>query len=217
MPSITTVHESLPYVDAEPTPSERSAAESLIAQERASSGPDDTFHALLTPLKPSQFLTPLLENELARASNGTKLAALDLSRYESLDPPELDSLSAAEAQAALTTALERAYTSHGYIGSRRAHLALLDSFGKNAWLAGNWHLEGELKAIERELAETKRVIDVVTLQRRGTQDAAGPELKTLEETWRRGVSRTLETETAAENLRRETVDLRRQRARDLAE
>lgn len=77
---------------------------------------------------------------------------------------------------------------------------------------GNYHLEGELKALEAELAETRRAIDVLTLQRKDAQDQAGPEITGLEETWRRGVGRVLETEAAAEGLRREILELRRRMA-----
>ncbi|KAK3309024.1 Pre-mRNA-splicing factor SPF27 [Chaetomium strumarium] len=229
MPSITTVHESLPYIDPDPTPSERAAAEALIAQERALV-PDDANHALL-PLPPkeaqdSPFLTPLLTAELQRLasssssspdqdSSKSKLNALDLSRYEAPDPPSpttLSRLPASEASAQLQTSLARTYASHAYVASRRTHLALLDTYGKNAWLVGNYQLEGELKALEKELAETKREIDLLTLQRKEAQELAGPELTSLEETWKRGVGRVLETEAAAEALRREVLELRRRMA-----
>jgi pre-mRNA-splicing factor SPF27 len=167
--------------------------------------PDDPHHALLPP-PPASNLTPLLAAEHARlAANPTsKLSALDLARYEA--PTATTSTSPSE----LSTLLSRAYASHAYVSSRRAHLALLDTYGKNAWLIGNWQLEGELKAIEKELAETKRAIDVVTLQRKGAQDTAGPEMQGLEDTWRRGVARVLETEAAAEALRREILEAKRQ-------
>ncbi|KAK3328382.1 Pre-mRNA-splicing factor SPF27 [Cercophora scortea] len=226
MPSITTIHESLPYIDQDPTPSERSAAESLIASERLLV-PDDPFHALLPPspstsTSTSKYLTPLLQAEFDRISSSkstnppntptsTKLHALDLTRYESLDPPTLTSLSLPESLTTLRTALSRAYATHTYLSGRRAHLALLDSYGKNAWLVGNFHLEGELKALERELGAVRREIDVVTLQRKGAQDEAGPEIRGLDETWRKGVGRVLETEAAAEGLRREVLEATRRR------
>ncbi|KAK4122361.1 hypothetical protein N657DRAFT_531667, partial [Parathielavia appendiculata] len=217
MPSITAVHESLPYIDLDPTPSERAIAEALIAQER-SLVPDDPHHALLPPPPTATpFLTPLLTAELSRLASSSdpskaKLAALDFSRYEAPDPPSpttLSTLPPSEATTLLQQTLTRAYTAQTYISSRRAHLALLDTYGKNAWLVGNYYLEGELKALEKELAETRREIDLLTLQRKETQAQAGPEMASLEEAWKRGVGRVLETEAAAEGLRREVLAERR--------
>ncbi|KAH8893206.1 hypothetical protein GQ53DRAFT_745446 [Thozetella sp. PMI_491] len=202
MPSIDAIHESLPYVDPEPTPAERAAAEALIAAERQTV-PDDPFHALLPPPHTAKY-TPLMEAEMERAAAGTKLAVLDLSRYSSLDPPGADA-----AKDELELALARAAAAQTYVAGRRAHLALLDSWGKNAWLIGNWQLEGELKSIERELAETKKLIDLVNIQRKNAQEAVGAELQGLEETWKRGVGRVLETEAAVEGLRREVLEARR--------
>lgn len=179
--------------------------------------PDDPDHALLPPAPaPTKFLTPLLSAELARVSSAAdpskaKLQALDLARYEAPEAPgadELAGLGAAEASARLQAALRRAYAAQAYVSSRRAHLALLDAYGKNAWLVGNHQLEGQLRAVERELAETRRAIDVLTLQRKEAQDQAGPEIRSLEETWKSGVGRVLETEAAAESLRREIMEMR---------
>ncbi|KAK3900738.1 Pre-mRNA-splicing factor SPF27 [Staphylotrichum tortipilum] len=204
MPSITTIHESLPYIDPEPTPSSRAAAEALIAAERALV-PDDPHHALLPPPpQPTPFLTPLLTSELTRLSTSpdpskSKLSALDLSRYEAPSlpsPPTADSLS---------TTLAAAYTSHAYVASRRAHLALLDSYGRNAWLVGNEQLAGELKGLEAELAAAQREIDLVTARRKEAQERAGPELAALGEAWKGGVGRVLETEAAVEGVRREVL------------
>ncbi|KAK4156288.1 Pre-mRNA-splicing factor SPF27 [Chaetomidium leptoderma] len=228
MAPITAVHESLPYIDPDPTPTERAAAEALITAER-SLVPDDPHHALLPPPPPSTatspFLTPLLRAELQRLSSSSsstdttaaahnKLTALDLTRYEALDPPSpttLASLPPPSAAALLQQTLARAYTSHAHIASRRTHLALLDSHGKNAWLVGNHFLEAELRALEAELAGCRREIDLVTLQRKETQQGggAGPEMEALEEAWKRGVGRVLETEAAAEGLRREVLEVRR--------
>ncbi|KAL1836556.1 hypothetical protein VTJ49DRAFT_4917 [Mycothermus thermophilus] len=224
MPSITTIHESLPYIDPDPTPAERAAAQSLIDAER-SLVPDDPYHALLPPPPPSPssspYLTPLLLAELSRLSSSpnpseSKLSAIDFSRYEAPpDPPSpttLSKLPQDEAVAQLRDNLARVRTAHAYVSSRRAHLALLDSFGKNAWLVGNYGLEGELASIERELAAVKKEIDLVTLQRKQAQEAAGAEMESLQETWKRGVSRVLETELAVEGLRREVLEERRRRA-----
>lgn len=81
-------------------------------------------------------------------------------------------------------------------------MELLDKWGKNAWLLGNHSLEAELQALEGELAAIKREVDIVNLERQKRQTAVGAEIKTLDETWRAGVGRVLETEVAVEELRR---------------
>ncbi|KAL1891513.1 hypothetical protein Sste5346_007604 [Sporothrix stenoceras] len=214
MPYITSVHESLPYVDLEPTPEQRAAAEALIAQERTTV-PDDPHHALLRPAY-TPHLTPAMQAEVERVANNqtkegkkTQLSAIDLSRYE-VDDDE----AAEDEAAALRARLSQAYTSQTYLRGRRAHLALLDSYGKNAWLVGNWQTEADLKSLETELGETRRQVDLVTLRRQTAQNEAAGELRSLEETWRTGVGRVLETEAAAEELRLQILEARRQRAEE---
>lgn len=77
---------------------------------------------------------------------------------------------------------------------------------------GNWHLEGELRALEREVAAARRAVDLVTLRRQRLQREAGGEITGLDEAWRKGVGRVLEAEVAAEGLRREVDAVVRRRA-----
>ncbi|KAI1429183.1 Pre-mRNA-splicing factor SPF27 [Xylaria sp. FL1777] len=193
----TTVHESLPYIDDQPTPTEREAAEHLITTELSSSSPPKP--ASPTPTN----FTPLIETELERISRKEALKAVELSRYEMQEslPPASSSSSSAD----LEPPLARAYATHTYLQGRQTHLQLLDAYGKNAWLVGNWQAEAELAALERDLAATKKEIDVVNIQRRRLQDEVGEELKGLEETWKKGVGRVLETEIATETLRQQVL------------
>ncbi|KAI1416255.1 Pre-mRNA-splicing factor SPF27 [Hypoxylon sp. FL1857] len=195
----TTVHESLPYVDPEPTPAERAAVESLIAAEQQAIEPPS-----LPPLEEPKF-SPLIAAELSRIASKTPLKAIDLSRYEAPD----DSSTTPSDAAALSTQLQRAYTAATYLSGRHTHLQLLEAYGKNAWLVGNWQAESELRALERELEAMRREIDVVNIQRRQAQDEVGGELRGLEETWRRGVGRVLETEVATEALRQQVLERQR--------
>ncbi|CAK7204099.1 hypothetical protein SEUCBS139899_006852 [Sporothrix eucalyptigena] len=210
MPYITSVHESLPYVDPEPTPAQREAAEALVAAEHAAV-PDDPHHALLRPAYEPN-LTPAMQTEVQRhadAKAGNRkpepLRAIDMSRYEvDEDAPE--------GTDATAIALAKAYTNQTYLRGRRTHLALLDRFGKNAWLVSNWQAEADLKSLEADLAEARKTVDLVTVQRQRAQNDAAGELRSLEETWRTGVGRVLETEAAAEELRLQILETRRQRA-----
>src|SRR5882672_6087446 len=65
----TAVHNSLPYIDTEPTPLERSAAQRLIDLEIPSSA-DQTTHPSLPALPPLNF-TPLIEAEHLRIASKT--------------------------------------------------------------------------------------------------------------------------------------------------
>lgn len=216
-------------VDPEPTPAERAAAEALIAMER-STIPDDSHHALLAPPINSQF-SSLIQSELDRLASVTTdsssssnnnnnnnnssrhpqpLQAIDLTRYEA---PDLPHGGAAPTRDQLEPALAQAYTAMTYLSARRQHLALLDSHGKNAWLVGNWQLEAELRAVERDLADARREVDLLTLRRQRAQADVAAELRGLDDGWRRGVGRVLEAEVAAEGLRRDVREAERARAR----
>ena len=97
--------------------------------------------------------------------------------------------------------LDRAYVSAAYLASRNQNLSLLDAHGARAWLLSNYHLEESLKRTERELADVKREMDEVNNRRARRQDDVKAEMLTLEDTWRKGVGRVLETELAVEELK----------------
>lgn len=86
---------------------------------------------------------------------------------------------------------------------------MLEKFGKNAWLVGNSQLEDILKEIETELAETRKQHEEVETLRRTQQESVVGEIKTLEDTWKKGVGRVLETEVAAEGLKQQILERRR--------
>ncbi|KAG0652114.1 hypothetical protein D0Z07_1144 [Hyphodiscus hymeniophilus] len=205
----TVVHDSLPYIDAEPSTSERAAAQSLIDSEPQLQ--DSKTHPHLSPL-PQQRFSPLMEAEHLRIQNKQPLLGIDLTRYEAIESPSTTPHSNQNHPETLTkwrAALAQAYTSHSYLTGRQQNLALLEEFGKNAWLMGNSQAEDLLKSLERELIERRTEIDLLAVDRRNAQDVVGGEVKGLEEAWKRGVGRVLETEVAAEEIRREVLERRR--------
>lgn len=103
-------------------------------------------------------------------------------------------------------ALRQAYTSHAYLSGRQMNLALLERYGKNAWLVGNSQVEEELRTLEKELAETRRQGEEVDEQRRRAQETVSGELEGLEEAWRNGIGRAIEAEVAGEGLRRQILE-----------
>lgn len=73
--------------------------------------------------------------------------------------------------------------------------------GRNAWLLSNYHLEDQLRSLERDLADTKRDIDLVNAARASRQTDVKAEMQGLEQNWRAGVGRVLETEIAVQELK----------------
>ncbi|KFH45886.1 Pre-mRNA-splicing factor-like protein [Hapsidospora chrysogenum ATCC 11550] len=196
-------HESLPYIDPEPSPSALAAARALITAEQQSTA-TPTPKPTTTTQSPS--FTPAIQEELTRITSKTPLQPLDLSRYEAQETPP-PTTPADRLHSVLTSAA----VSDAYLSSRRQNLELLDRHGKNAWLIGNHHLEAELRGLETQLAEVKREVDLVNIQRQRRQAEVGPEMQMLEETWKKGVGRVLETEVAVEELKREIRDELRSR------
>ncbi|CZS98480.1 hypothetical protein WAI453_005776 [Rhynchosporium graminicola] len=209
MPLTNAIHESLPYIDAEPSASERASALSLILAEASAHASEET-HESLPPFLPQNF-TPLLQSEFARIEAKEAITGISTARYESQDAPDTDSKSP-EALAQWRAALQNAYTSQSYLSGRLSNLNLLEKYGKNAWLEGNRQLEDVLRGLERELEERKGDIDRVIIERKNKQEAVAGEIKGLEEGWKRGVGRVLETEVAAEGVRREILERRREGA-----
>ncbi|CZR60441.1 related to BCAS2 family protein [Phialocephala subalpina] len=201
MPLTNTIHESLPYIDAEPTAPQRASAQRLIDAELGSLPTD--LHPSIPVLLPST-LSPIMAAELERAARGEKLSAIDLSRYEALEPPS-DSKDLSQWK----SSLQQAYTSQSHLSTRLTNLSLLEKYGKNAWLIGNSQLEDILRGLERELEERKKEIDLLVVERKSAQESVGGEMKGYEEGWKRGVGRVLEVEVAAEGVRREILDRRR--------
>jgi pre-mRNA-splicing factor SPF27 len=143
----------------------------------------------------------------------SKLMGIDMKRYEDLDAPDNTNPTTDEDTPELlerwNKALKQAYTSSEYVEGRLTQLGLLEKFGKNAWLVGNSQLEDILKAIETELADVRKQQEEVETLRRSQQESVQGEIQTLEETWKKGVGRVLETEVAAEGLKQQILEKRR--------
>lgn len=184
-------------IDAEISATQRSAADSLIRREL----PKDyskTLHSSLTDLSPSR-LSPALQNEANRAGSGQPLTGgIDLSRYESLGDISPDTNAEI-----VKSALRIAYTNTTYLRGRQTNLALLEEHGKNAWLIGNSHTDDVQKRLETELSQAKSQSEAINRARKAAQEDVRGELLGLEETWKQGVGRIVETQLATEALRRE--------------
>ncbi|QKX56201.1 uncharacterized protein TRUGW13939_03301 [Talaromyces rugulosus] len=218
MPLINEWHASLPYIDGEPDAQARAKAENLISTELSPES-RSTLHPEIPALSEPSF-TPLVEQELARKEAGLPLTGgIDLSRYEAPEAPDGKANSEEEATKALKQwreALVQAYTSSSHLSMRHANLSLLEENGKNAWLIGNSQLEDILRNVEKELADTKQTVENIHKERKFAQESRHGELTSLEETWKNGVGATLDVEVAAENLRLQILEQRRQQAQQVA-
>lgn len=216
-------------IDTEPSPEALAAARALISAEQSSSSSSEQQPpSSLPPLREPSF-SPALATELSRVASSTPLQPLSLSRYEAQELPPAPaapstttskstrrtrrgsaSSSSASSAAAITSSyvnddlrpvLSNAYVSAAYLAARNQNLALLDRHGANAWLVSNYHLEQSLRAVERDLAGVKRDIDLVNAARQRRQEDVRAEMLMLEESWRKGVGKVLETEVAVEELK----------------
>jgi pre-mRNA-splicing factor SPF27 len=211
MPLIHSAVVALPHIDTIPlTPSQLQSANDLVLADQLASGIDTSaLHPSIPSTTESQF-SPLITAAHARlASDPTNTprssSALDLTRYEALDAPSPSSSSEI-----WTTALNRAATSAQYLRARETNLGLLEAYGKNAWLVGNARLEDELKALEKEVADKSMEKEDVARERREAEMGVAAEMQTLEETWKVGVGRMLEAQAAAEGLRLEILERKRE-------
>ncbi|KAM5453503.1 hypothetical protein MaudCBS49596_002706 [Microsporum audouinii] len=214
MPLINETHDSLPYIDEDVTPQLRTEISRLIEAELP---PDyrSIVHPSLVELPQTKF-SPLIEQELERKARNEPISGgIDLSRYEA---PEIPS-SSTDPNADPTTVLDdwrqtlrRAYAAHLHLSTRKENLALLEAHGKNAWLIGNSQLEDILRRMEKDLHEVTEATEAVNRERKLKQESVRGELAALDDTWRRGVSGTLDVEIAAEKLRRDILDMRHQQA-----
>ncbi|KAF2138537.1 uncharacterized protein K452DRAFT_233864 [Aplosporella prunicola CBS 121167] len=208
MPLILESHDSLPYIDAALTPAAHAAASALIAADLDPAAATQALHPSI-PASYAPRFSPALETEharLAAAAPKEPGTGVDLARYEALDaPPDNDA-------AAWRALLQRAYTSSAHLDARAANLALLERYGKNAWLVANSQLEDILRALEADLARAKLEVEAIETARRSAQGGVAAELGLLDEAWRNGVARVIETEAAAEGLRRQTLERQREMA-----
>ncbi|SMY18871.1 unnamed protein product [Zymoseptoria tritici ST99CH_1A5] len=205
MPLILSSSDALPYIDAAPSVDALAAANALI-QAELDPEHTNTSHPSIPAMRESKY-SDLIEAEHARIAAGQpKSGGLDLSRYELLDAPAKGDLEAWK------VALQKAYASAEYLRGREINLSLLETYGKNAWLIGNSALEDELRTLEKEVEAAKIEGEQIQQARRTVQANAAGEMQGLEEGWKTGVGRMVETQAAGERLRMEILERKRQGA-----
>lgn len=198
-------------VDAEPSAVARQQALQLINAE-LSPEHSSTLHSSI-PAVPEARFTTFFQQELDRKAAGLPLTGgIDLARYEAPEPPARTPVGETPDLSQWRRTIQKAYVSSQHLSNRNENLALLEEYGKNAWLIGNSQLEDMLRGLEKELADAQRVTENVNKERKMAQVGSQAELVSLEETWKRGVSAVLDTELASEGLRMQILEHRRQAA-----
>ncbi|KAH9878215.1 hypothetical protein J1614_003432 [Plenodomus biglobosus] len=217
MPLIHDSYGHLPYIDTPLDDRSIAAAKSVVAADIRTAGVDtsELHPALIPAAKYTPTFSDFIEREHARLDDDptSKMSGIDLKRYEDLDAPDNTTPTSDQDRPELleqwNKALKQAYTSSEYVSGRLTQLGLLEKFGKNSWLVGNSQLEDELTRIEAELAQVRKWQEEVEAYRTSQQESVHGEIKTLEETWKKGVGRVLETEVAAEGLKQQILEKRR--------
>ena len=200
-------HDSLPYIDADISETQREGANRLIRRELAKDH-SAAVHPSLAE-EPSSRLSAALQAELNRAGAGQALTnGIDLSRYESFDE-----ISAESDVEIMKSALQTAYANITYLRDRQMNISLLEEYGKNAWLVSNSQLEDVQKRLDAELAETKEQSENTNRMRKAAQENSRGELLGLEDTWKQGIGRIIETQLATDQLKQDLIQKQSQLAR----
>jgi pre-mRNA-splicing factor SPF27 len=195
--------------------STRAHLEALITAERPTDY-REILHPLVSTTYTPNFPTSLVAEHDRLASNLPKPddSGVDLTRYEAsaLEPPPrtfpTSDTSNPEFLAAWRSSLNRAYTSSTYLTGRNANLALLETYGKNAWLVGNWNAEGELKRLEAEARDARTQLEMLERERTSRQEEARAEMEILEQTWRKAAGGMVEVQVATDELRQRVLEER---------
>ncbi|GAM85811.1 hypothetical protein ANO11243_038190 [Dothideomycetidae sp. 11243] len=186
-------------IDPPPSPTSLASAKALIA---ASLTPTTTLHPSLPPLREPSF-SPALTTALTSPPQ-TSNSAIDAARYVTPSAPTSSS------REGWLTALHSAAINEGHLATRATNLALLETYGRNAWLVGNAAQEDVLRDLERDVAAARAEAEQVELERREMLDRGGAEVLELERGWREGVGRLIEVQVAVEKVKRDILDRRRE-------
>jgi pre-mRNA-splicing factor SPF27 len=205
--------------DVDPPLSDAARA-AIIASIRQQRPPESesTLHPLVNTAYTPGFSSLITAEHDRIAASAPRPAGtgIDLSRYEAdaLEPPNRTFPESDEERPEFLeqwrTTLRLAYASSNYLSGRNTNLALLETYGKNAWLVANWHQEAILKSLEAELADVKATSESVAEENRRRQDAAAAELAVLDESWKRGIRGVIEVQVATDALRQDVLDKRRE-------
>ncbi|KAG2149739.1 breast carcinoma amplified sequence 2 [Suillus cothurnatus] len=186
----TEIFDSLPYYDndLEQNPILREKVERELAREPK---PPQTLHPRVPP--PIELFKdkPGLAAELARVEAHQPLAPLDTIRYQLPAPTSIPGTDGEWQQA-----LKNAQSQLEHQRIRHTNLALLQTYGPNAWRIHNYLLEATAKQAETALEELKQRTTDINRERKNSQTRIGNQLTSLENKWTELISSILQIEMA---------------------
>ncbi|EDR16064.1 uncharacterized protein LACBIDRAFT_301771 [Laccaria bicolor S238N-H82] len=208
--SFTEIYDSLPYYDddLQKFPELKEKVDREMARELVQ---PTSLHPNVPP--PIQLFSnnPLLKAELQRVEASQPFPPLDSLRYQ-LPAPTSTPGTIQEWKEALDNA--HAQLQHQRI--RQNNLALLQTYGPNAWRIQNYLLEETKKQTEKAAEELVQLTVEVNRDRKNTQDRFGKQLTQLETRWTELISSVLQIEMANVALDAE-INRLNQREAELAE
>ncbi|EJD55486.1 breast carcinoma amplified sequence 2 [Auricularia subglabra TFB-10046 SS5] len=189
------LYDSLPYFDRdlELFPDLRRKVDAELAREAAKAKvPPGQTHPKVPPPATLFEKSPLLAAELARIEAHQPIPPIDTSRY-SLPPPAAgERATEDEWRAAADNA--KAQLTHQRL--RQSNLALLQTYGANAWRIHNYLLEADTKVYDEALEKLKEETVELNRERKNYQTRAGAQLSALETRWTELMSNLLQIEVA---------------------
>lgn len=184
-------------IDPDITQSQRDKANRLIEQELPAEYLSN-LHSSITPLSRPKLTQALLKEVERVAAKEPFVGGVDLAHYEGSEQ-----VSHGSSDEALQQALRTAYTNTTYLRGRQMNLTLLEDLGKNAWLIGNFQTEDVQKRLESELKTLQSSTENTNKARKIAQEELRGELMGLEQTWKDGVGKIIETQVATDALRKD--------------
>ncbi|KAH7914496.1 breast carcinoma amplified sequence 2 [Hygrophoropsis aurantiaca] len=202
----TEIFDSLPYYDndLDQYPILKEKVEWELSREPK---PPQTLHPNVPPPLELFANNPLLAAELARVESHQPVAPLDSLRYQ-LPAPTSTPGTDEQWQEAIKNA--HAQLEHQRI--RHTNLALLQTYGPNAWRIHNYLLEETAKQNEKTLENLKQLTTELNRERKNSQTRIGNQLNALETRWTELISSILQIEMANAALDAEVDRLNKKEA-----
>ncbi|KAI9572742.1 breast carcinoma amplified sequence 2 [Boletus coccyginus] len=194
MPSLsddkTVLLDSLPYYDNDLKlyPILKEKVDRELAREPK---PPQTMHPLVPPPLELFKNNPLLAAELARVEAHQPFPSLDTLRYQLPAPT-----SSPGTDEEWREALQNAHAQLEHQRLRHTNVALLQTYGQNAWRINNYLLEETAKQTETALEDLKQLTTELNRERMNSQTRYGAQLTMLETRWTELLSSILQIEMA---------------------